>query len=49
MNLQGQKELLGIWIEQTEGAKFWLQVMTELKNRGVNDIFIIYINILKDL
>ena len=40
VNLQGQKELLGIWIEQTEGAKFWLQVMTELKNRGVKDIFI---------
>ncbi|WP_189799663.1 transposase, partial [Sulfuricella sp. T08] len=30
----GEKELLGIWIAQTEGAKFWLQVVTELKNRG---------------
>jgi len=35
VNLQGQKELLGLWIAQTEGAKFWLQVVTELKNRGV--------------
>lgn len=31
----GNKEILGIWIEQTEGAKFWLRVMNELKNRGV--------------
>jgi putative transposase len=30
----GTKEILGIWIEQTEGAKFWLRVMNELKNRG---------------
>ena len=34
----GTKEILGIWIEQTEGAKFWLRVMTELKNRGVGGI-----------
>ena len=40
INLAGEKELLGIWIAQTEGAKFWLQVVTELKNRGVQDIFI---------
>lgn len=40
INLNGEKELLGIWIAQTEGAKFWLQVVTELKNRGVQDIFI---------
>ena len=39
VNLQGEKELLGIWIAQTEGARFWLQVITELKNRGVRDIF----------
>lgn len=37
---EGHKEPLGIWIEQTEGAKFWARVMTELKNRGVNDILI---------
>lgn len=40
VNLDGQKELLGIWISQNEGAKFWLNVLTELKNRGVEDIFI---------
>ena len=37
INLDGQKELLGMWIAQTEGAKFWLSVMTELKNRGVQE------------
>ena len=47
VNLDGQKELLGIWIEQTEGAKFWLQVMTELKNRGVKDIFFACVDGLK--
>ena len=36
----GTKEILGIWIEQTEGAKFWLRVMNELKNRGIGDILI---------
>ena len=40
VNLERQKELLGMWIEEDEGAKFWLNVMTELKNRGLNDIFI---------
>jgi putative transposase len=38
--MDGQKELLGMWIAQTEGAKFWLSVMTELKNRGVQDILV---------
>lgn len=36
----GCKELLGVWIEQNEGAKFWLKVMNELPNRGVEDILI---------
>lgn len=36
----GRKEVLGMWIEQTEGAKFWLRVMTELKGRGLEDILI---------
>ena len=36
----GTKEVLGLWLEQNEGAKFWLRVMTELKNRGVEDILI---------
>lgn len=40
ITMEGQKELLGLWISQNEGAKFWLGVMTELKNRGVQDIFI---------
>ena len=40
VNLEGQKELLGIWISQNEGAKFWLNVLTELKNRGLEDVFI---------
>jgi len=47
INLQGEKELLGLWIAQTEGGKFWLQVVTELKNRGVNDIFVVCGNGLK--
>ena len=37
---QGEKEVLGLWIEQTEGAKFWLKVMNELKTRGVGDVLI---------
>ena len=37
---EGEKEVLGLWIEQTEGAKFWLKVMNELKTRGVGDILI---------
>lgn len=40
VNLSGQKELLGIWISQNEGAKFWLSIFTELKNRGLRDILI---------
>lgn len=40
INLDGEKELLGLWIAQSEGAKFWLQVLTELQNRGVEDLLI---------
>lgn len=43
----GQKEVLGIWIEQTEGAKFWLRVMNDLHNRGLEDILIAVIDGLK--
>ena len=43
----GTKEILGIWIEQTEGAKFWLRVMNELKNRGAQDILIAVVDGLK--
>ena len=47
INLDGIKEVLGIWLEQTEGAKLWLKVMTELRNRGVKDIFIACVDGLK--
>jgi putative transposase len=47
INLVGTKEVLGLWVAQTEGAKFWLQIVTELKNRGVNDIFIACVDGLK--
>jgi putative transposase len=43
----GHKEILGIWIEQTEGAKFWLRVMSELRNRGVQDLLIAVVDGLK--
>ncbi|MCP5306479.1 MAG: IS256 family transposase [Chromatiaceae bacterium] len=43
----GHKEVLGLWIEQTEGAKFWLRVMNELKARGVGDILIAVVDGLK--
>ena len=43
----GAKEVLGMWTAETEGAKFWLQVVTELKSRGVNDIFIACVDGLK--
>ena len=47
INMVGHKEILGLWIAQTEGAKFWLSVVTELKNRGVQDIFIACVDGLK--
>lgn len=47
INLQGTKEILGIWVEKTEGAKFWLQILTDLKNRGVEDILIACVDGLK--
>jgi putative transposase len=40
INLAGEKELLGLWVAKTEGAKFWLNVLTELKNRGMRDCFV---------
>lgn len=40
VNLEGHKELLGMWLSENEGAKFWLGVLTELQNRGVKDILI---------
>jgi putative transposase len=47
INMAGEKEVLGLWLAQTEGAKFWLQVVTELRNRGVQDIFIACVDGLK--
>lgn len=47
INLQGHKELLGLWVGEAEGAKFWLSVLTELKNRGVQDILIAAVDGLK--
>ena len=47
VNMDGQKELLGMWISKNEGAKFWLGVVTELHNRGVEDIFIACVDGLK--
>src|SRR6266536_2753668 len=47
VDLAGQKEVLGLWTGQQEGAKFWLQVLTELKNRGVKDILIACVDGLK--
>ena len=47
VTLAGEKEVLGMWLAQTEGAKFWLQVVTELRNRGVQDLFIACVDGLK--
>ena len=47
VNMDGRKEVLGLWIAQNEGAKFWLQVITDIKNRGVQDIFIACVDGLK--
>lgn len=40
VNLEGRKELLGLWLNENEGAKFWLACLTDLKNRGLSDIFV---------
>jgi putative transposase len=47
VGVDGRKEVLGLWLEETEGAKFWLKVITELKNRGVEDILIACVDGLK--
>ena len=44
VNLQGKKELLGLWLSETEGAKFWLSCLTDLKNRGLDDIFVVCVD-----
>ena len=47
MNAKTEKEVLGLWIEQTEGAKFWPKIVNELKTQGVNDILIAVVDGLK--
>jgi putative transposase len=47
INMEGNKEVLGLWIADTEGAKFWMNIITELKNRGLDDILIASIDGLK--
>lgn len=47
VNMEGKKELLGMWMSDNEGAKFWLSVLTELKNRGVHDMLIACVDGLK--
>ena len=47
MRCSGHKEILGLWIEQTEGAKFWLRVMNELRTRGLHDVLIAVVDGLK--
>jgi putative transposase len=47
VTLEGTKEVLGLWTSATEGAKFWLQILTEIRNRGVNDILIACVDGLK--
>lgn len=49
IGMEGYKEVLGIWIEKNEGAKFWLSVFTELKNRGMHDVLIACVDGLKGL
>jgi transposase-like protein len=49
ITLEGEKELLGLWLSESEGAKFWVSVFTELKNRGVEDCFIACVDGLKGL
>jgi putative transposase len=47
VNIEGKKELLGIWIGKNEGSKFWMQIITELKNRGVEQIYVACVDGLK--
>src|SRR5260221_6552448 len=47
IDLEGRKDVLGLWTSANEGAKFWLQVLTDLKNRGVKDVFIACVDGLK--
>ncbi len=47
VNLEGERDVLGLWFQAAEGAKFWLQVLTELKQRGVQDVLVCCVDGLK--
>ena len=47
INLEGKKDVLGLWTSANEGAKFWMTVLTELRNRGVRDIYLVCVDGLK--
>ena len=47
VNMEGNKDVLGLWVADNEGSKFWLKVLTDLKNRGVKDVFIVCVDGLK--
>src|SRR6516225_9783204 len=47
INLEGRKDVLGLWTSSSEGAKFWLNVLTELRNRGVRDVYLFCVDGLK--
>jgi len=47
VNMEGHKEVLGLWVAENEGAKFWLQILTEMQSRGVRDVFIACVDGLK--
>lgn len=47
VNLEGHKELLGMWLAETEGAGFWLSMLSELKSRGLEDVLIACVDDLK--
>jgi len=47
VNIEGKKELLGIWVGKSEGSKFWMQIVTELKNRGIEQIYVACVDGLK--
>jgi len=47
VNMEGNKEVLGLWVADNEGAKFWLQILTDLQNRGARDFFIACVDGLK--
>ena len=49
INMEGKKELLGMWISENEGSKFWMQILTEIQTRGVKDIYIASIDGFKSL